>query len=244
MTNAYLFLQSAWGIANQYGSSRVRPKGVDVWDIDNGHTRFSLAPGFTGALTRWEQDGVNQLLSPFPDQKTFGWMSPWYGGVTPVVMKTGGWDIPGKLYQETLETTAIEQTDEQGIPWQGVRISAELAREQLVGLGVEFDYLTVGNSNVLKLICRVHNRTSARRRVAVGWLTYWQLDGTSVENTLRSQDIERKHTPWESWPEAGPLGIADQSTDRPHGDHDQPLPGRQTCRLGKSGRTSRLLEQR
>ena len=180
--------------------------GHVLYKIDNGRTRFSIAPAFSGALTCWEQDGVNHALSPFPDQKTFGWMSPWYGGVTPFVMREGGWDIPGKLHQETLKATPIEETDERGILWQGIRVSAEIEREQLVGLGVEFDYLTVGNSNLLKLVCRVHNRTTAKRRVALGWLTYWQLDGASTGNTLRSQEIERKHTPWESWPEAGHWG--------------------------------------
>ena len=72
-----------------------------------------------------------------------------------------------------------------------------------LGLGIEFDYLTVGNSNVLKLVCRVRNRTTAKRRIVVGWLAYWQLDGASTGNTLRSEEIERKHTPWDSWPEAG-----------------------------------------
>ena len=184
----------------------VKAQAGEVYDIDNGRTRFSVAPGFTGALTRWEQDGVNHLLSPFPNQGAFGWMSPWYGGITPLVMREGRWDMPGKLDRETLKATEIEQTDGRGIPWQGIRLSAEMEREQLVGLGVEFDYLTVRDSNVLKLVCRVHNRTTARRRVSVGWLAFWLLDSYSTENTLRSHDIERKHTPWESWPEAGHWG--------------------------------------
>jgi hypothetical protein len=182
-------------------------EGCAVYTVDNGHSQFSIAPDFAGALIGWKQDGVNHLLSPFPDQKTFGWMSPWYGGVTPIVMQgESGWDLPGKFHQEKIETTVIEQSDERGIVWQGVRINAEIEREQLVGLGIEFEYLTVGNSNLLKLVCRVHNRTTAKRRVSVGWLSYWQLDGASTGNTLRSQEIERKHTPWDSWPEAGHWG--------------------------------------
>jgi hypothetical protein len=177
-----------------------------VYEIDNGRSRFRIAPSFSGALTHWEQNGLNHLLSPFPEPKTFGWMSPWYGGITPVVMRESGWDLPGKLYQETLKATIVKEPDARGILWRGLRVSAEIAREQLLGLGVEFDYLTVGDSNVLKLVCRVHNRTTAKRRLEVGWLTYWQLDGASTGNTLRSQDIERKHTPWESWPEAGHWG--------------------------------------
>jgi GNAT superfamily N-acetyltransferase len=186
--------------------SETTTDGRPIYEIDNGRTRFSVAPAFSGAITRWEEAGINHLLSPFPEVKTFGWMSPWYGGITPVVMKESGWDIPGKLDQETLSATVVEQADERDIPWRGVRISAEIKREQLVGLSVEFDYLTVGGSNVLKLVCRIRNRTTAKRRLSVGWLTYWQLDGASTGNTLRSQDIERKHTPWESWPDADHWG--------------------------------------
>jgi hypothetical protein len=40
----------------------------------------------------------------------------------------------------------------------------------------------------------------------LGWLTYWQLDGASTGNTLRSDEVERKHTPWNSWPVAGHWG--------------------------------------
>jgi hypothetical protein len=81
-----------------------------------------------------------------------------------------------------------------------------LQREQLTGLRIELDYLTVGHSNVLKLIYRIHNQTTANRRLEIGWLCFWQPGGDSERNVLYSEDIQRKHTPWESWPEAGHWG--------------------------------------
>jgi hypothetical protein len=174
--------------------------------VDNGRTRFSIVPGFAGALTSWQEGGVNHILSPYPEQKAFGWMSPWFGGITPMVMKDGDGDFPGKLYQEALSAQEAQEKDGRGIEWHGVRIGGQLAREEFVGLDVEFDYLTVGNSNALKLVCRVHNQTTAQRRATIGWLTFWQLDGASTGNTLRSEEVERKHTPWDSWPEANYWG--------------------------------------
>jgi hypothetical protein len=52
----------------------------------------------------------------------------------------------------------------------------------------------------------VHNHTTAQRRATIGWLAFWQLDGASTGNTLRSDNVERKHTPWGSWPEADHWG--------------------------------------
>jgi hypothetical protein len=179
---------------------------TETLDVDNGRTRFSVAPGFTGALTCWQEGGANHVLSPYPEQKTFDWMSPWFGGITPMVMKANDQDFPGKLYQERLTAQEVQVKDGRGIGWHGVRVSSEMTREEFVGLGVEFDYLTVGNSNVLKLVCRVHNHTTAQRRATIGWLAFWQLDGASTGNTLRSKEVERKHTPWNSWPEAAHWG--------------------------------------
>jgi hypothetical protein len=188
---------------------------AETYEIDNGRTRFCIAPGFTGALTSWQEGGVNHLLSPYPEQKTFDWMSPWFGGITPLVMKAGDEDFPGKLYQEALAASEIQSVDGRGIEWCGVRVSAEMARQEFAGLAVEFDYLTVGKSNLLKLVCRVHNRTTAQRRATIGWLTFWRLDGTSTGSTLRSEDVERKHTPWGSWLEADHWGtLSNPETDR------------------------------
>jgi hypothetical protein len=175
-------------------------------EIDNGRVRFRVAPAFSGAITAWEQAGVNHLLSPYPEQRSFDWMSPWFGGITPVVIKPDSWDMPGKLHHESLTAHKVHVKDDRGIVWKGVRVSGQLAREDFLGLSVEFDYLTVGNSNMLKLVCRAHNRTTAKRKAVLGWLTYWQIDGASTGNTLRSEQLERKHTPWNSWPEADHWG--------------------------------------
>jgi ribosomal protein S18 acetylase RimI-like enzyme len=187
--------------------AKARSNGQSVYTIDNGRTRFTVAPGFTGALTMWQEGDANHVLSPFPEQKTFGWMSPWFGGVTPLAMKPNSWDLPGKLYQETFAAQSVDAPDERAIPWKGVRLHCDVQREQLVGLQIELDYLTVGQSNVLKLVYRIHNTTTARRHIDAGWLVFAQPDGTSDKNVLRSESVERKATPWETWSDAEHWGI-------------------------------------
>jgi GNAT superfamily N-acetyltransferase len=181
-------------------------EGQAVFAIDNGRTRFGVAPGYCGALIGWEEGGTDHLLSPFPERKTFSWISPWYGGITPVVVEVNQ-DVPGHLEQETLSGRIVDLPDARSIPWRGVRVSGDITREDLIGLQVEFDYLTVCQGNVLKLVCRMHNTTTGKRQVRVGWLTYWQPDGSSAANVLRSGRVERKHTPWYSWSDARHWGM-------------------------------------
>jgi hypothetical protein len=123
--------------------------------------------------------------------------------------------FPGHLEQETLSGQVVDLPDARGIPWRGVRVSGAVTREDLVGLQVEFDYLTVGQGNVLKLVCCVRNTTTGKRPVRIGWLTFWQPDGTSASNVLHSEDIERKRTSWYSWARARHWGtVTNPDTDR------------------------------
>ncbi|MBN1641431.1 MAG: GNAT family N-acetyltransferase [Anaerolineae bacterium] len=187
--------------------------GRSVHVIDNGQAQFSVAPGFCGAVTAWMEDGVNHLRSPFPEVKTFAWMSPWYGGVTPLALKPRAWDMPGKLYQESFHAQAVDAPDARGIPWQGIRLEGLLTREELVGLAVELDYLTLPGSNLLKLDYRVRNLTTAPRAMNVGWFVFAQPGASAGEHTLRGAAIERKDTPWESWSIAGEWAMVTNPQD-------------------------------
>ena len=178
----------------------------NTWIIDNGRTRWTIAPDFAGAVISWQENGTNHLLSPYPEPKTFGWMNNWYGGLMPLARLRR--EMPGKLWQEKLAAQNIAATDARGVNWTGVRLSCTLEREKLAGLAIDLDYLTVGHSNVLKLVYRLHNLTTARRSLGYGWQTYWQPDGEWRHNVVRSEFVERKPTPWDSWSEAGRWGLA------------------------------------
>ena len=184
-------------------AGEVRVTDGEVWWIDNGRVRLAIAPDFSGAVVRWEERGTNHLLSPYPEKGAFSWISPWYGGITPVAFLGGDEDFPGKLDRELFTALVVRVEGVQGIPWHGVRLRAALQREQLCGLTVELDYLTVAGSNLLKLVYRVHNQTTARRRLSIGWATFWQPGGSSDYNTLHSADLNRRPNPWFAWTSAG-----------------------------------------
>ncbi len=169
--------------------------------MDNGRTRFGVAPGFSAALFQWEENGVNHALSPYPNPGMFDWMSPWYGGIMPMARPSHNQGLPGKLCAETFTGAIIDLPDARGIPWRGVRVSSVLQHEHLRGSAAEVDYLTVGNSNVLKVICRMRNLTTARRDLFFDLLSFWQPDGTSAYNVLRGEGLERKPNPWNNWAE-------------------------------------------
>ncbi len=172
--------------------------GQSTYVADNGRTRFVVAPGFGGALVEWVEEGINHLLSAFPRPRAFGWQSPWHGGVMPLATTRDDEGL-GKLYTEELTAEKALLPDEWGTPWVGVRLWGDLMREQLRGLHIELYYLTVGHSNALKLVYRVRNDTTAPRHIGIGWLSFWRFEGEGTENTIRSEKIERKSNPWESW---------------------------------------------
>ena len=122
---------------------------------------------------------VNHLMTAFPDDGELGWLKPWFGGIWPTLMPAGdddrGW--PGKLHEETFAAASFDATDVRGIPWRGVQLAASLTREGFEGLRAEIAYLTVGASNVLKIIYRLVNETSAHRRAVPGLLAFLQVDG-------------------------------------------------------------------
>ncbi len=183
--------------------------------VDNGRTRFGIAPKFGAALFQWEENGVNHARSPYPDPGMFSWMNPWYGGIMPCAMPTSEQGFPGKLHAGILSGVIVDMPDDRGIPWRGVRASSVLQTEELRGLVAEVDYLTVGHSNVLKVICRARNLTTAWRAFNFHLLSFWQPDGTSEHNRLRSAALERKPNPWGNW--AGTkhwVAVANEQTGR------------------------------
>lgn len=169
--------------------------GQAIYTLDNGLTRFVVAPGFSGALIGWfTADGVNHIETPFPRVGAKGYFAPWYGGLMPMLRSVEDREAPGKLYQESIQAQPVEIKDERGLTWQGVRLSVELQREALRGLRLQIEYLTVGGSPVLKTVYRLLNKTDAVRKARGNWMTFWAPDGAFAENVLHAEGWESKRT--------------------------------------------------
>ncbi|HVE92028.1 MAG TPA: hypothetical protein VNE62_06985, partial [Actinomycetota bacterium] len=151
-------------------------------------------------------EGAEQLLSAFPKAGVLGWMSPWHGGLSPVLTAGGG--FPGVLHTQRFEGRPSRSVDDRGLEWTGVRVSCTPEHEKLRGLRLEVDYLTLGGSPVLKVSVRVTNLESVVRRVSTGLMAYVQPGGSREKTIVSSEHGSHKTTPRNSQRHAGRWGIA------------------------------------
>jgi hypothetical protein len=137
-----------------------------------------------------------------------GWVKPWFGGIGPTLMpddvEAPGW--PGKLHEEQFTARRCTRTDERGIDWTGLCLTARIKREAFRGLRAEVAYLTVGRSNLLKIVYRLVNETQLFWRVIPGLLTFCQVDGRFDNTTLHADDVQMKRTPVMTWAVVGDWG--------------------------------------
>lgn len=148
--------------------AEVQEAGQPVVIIDNGWWRLKVAPRFGATLVAMERDGMNHLLSAFPEPRPFVWFNPWFGGVGPAVLVPGEEDPlgdPGRLYQEEVDYVLLP-SGQGSVPWCGVRCISDLQHRDLRGIRLEQEVFTVGGSNVLRLVTRLVNCTTAPRRLA------------------------------------------------------------------------------
>jgi RimJ/RimL family protein N-acetyltransferase len=189
-----------------------------VWDVDSGRCVWTVAPEFDAGVVAWREMGseVNQLMTSFPDDGGLSWMKPWFGGVRPIfVLRGQGREWPGKFHEETFSISQVKAADAAGVPWQGVRLTSDLAREGCEDLRAELDYLTVGGSNVLKVVFRLLNASSAPRGVLSGLFVFAQVDGDHRNGALYGDDFQRKRSPHEAWTRLGDWGaIVNPDTGR------------------------------
>jgi len=172
--------------------------GQPVWTIHNDLSKMVIAPGFGPSMIAWEQDGVNQLWSNFPQPQGLSWVYPWFGGIG-ILLTPAGMNLPsGCIYRDPFAAQAVDVPDSFGLPWRGVRLSAQPDKKELRGIMVEADYLTLGGSNVLKLIYRLRNLRSTEQTVSPGIDVCCSLGGEATELNLQGEGIAHGRTMWAS----------------------------------------------
>lgn len=170
--------------------------GHQVWTVDNGVSRFTIAPSFGPSLIAWEERGVNHVYSPFPDPQGFGWVYPWHGGVGPILSFTGWMNWAGFLYRERFSAQPVRQVDRGGLVWQGVRLSARPTRREFADLAIEVDYLTLAGSRALKYVYRLRNLRGTAQAVRTGSVAAFRLGGEATELNLHGVHTAHRPTPW------------------------------------------------
>lgn len=152
--------------------------------IDNGFFAFRAAPQFAGALTALERNGVNHLFSGYPESRPFHFTNPWFGGIHAIL----NWPGDARLTKEKYTGGPAERTGARGWQWQGAAVSCDLEHKDLNWLRLETEYLTLPGSNLLAILTRWINRTSASHTVW-GGIAAWCQPGGSRENSIARWQI-------------------------------------------------------
>jgi GNAT superfamily N-acetyltransferase len=174
-----------------------------VLTVANGRLELDVTPGFNGTVSAFRVGGTNHLATPFPEIGTIGWMNPWYGGITPVLMDPDEGDFPGKLYREQFSTEQIEVVAG-GLRWQGVRQRATLNSKGLRGMQLELECMTLGGSSMVRLVFRLNNPSLATRKIdTAGWMVFAAPAGCTTPTIWGEGGKQIKHSERARWMQMG-----------------------------------------
>lgn len=135
----------------------ARTENGKVFSIDNGILIVKVAPGFIGSVISIQKDGKEYLNSPFPDARPWGWMNPWFGGLSP----TYKW-LWGQLHKERFRCRIVARKGSQGLMWHGVRVRCRIQQEHARGQSIYLDYLLAPGADVLAIILSCKNELGIR----------------------------------------------------------------------------------
>ena len=175
------------------------------WKIDAGISQVLVTPGHGGTTSSWKVDGVEQLASPYPETGSIGFLLPWYGGITPVLMM-GNVAFPGRMWAEKFEAEEVEEKDEHGLVWRGVKVTAESTHEDSRGMQLEASTLANPGAPVLKSVIRLTNRSGALQVPAFGSMVFAapggdrantrQFSGEGVSTKPSGRYVFHSSAPW------------------------------------------------
>jgi len=181
-------------------------EGQEVFSISTGEGEIQVAPGFSAAAFSWRERGKEWLLSAFPKARAFAWLSPWFGGIYPILYELSleEWNWPGRLYRECFQGQ-VWRGELGGIPLAGVRLTCRPKGEGLAGLDLEVIYASPGEGLLLSAL-RVKNH-GRPRRLAGGFLGFLSLGGEYREAVLETPGRTRLPSPYHAWYDAPDWGL-------------------------------------
>jgi GNAT superfamily N-acetyltransferase len=145
--------------------NKRREEDNDIFVLDNGSYQMKVAPAFSGTVYSLtdKSSGINYLKSLFPKAGPMVWINPWFGGVccNPFPIDHDSW-LPTRLHHEVWTGKPVELKN-----WKGVALKMKPGKEErrFKGFRFEFLILTQPHSNIMKLISRYVNLSSAPREI-------------------------------------------------------------------------------
>jgi hypothetical protein len=130
-----------------------------IIEIDNGSLTMKSAPDYKGSIFSIERNGIERILSSFPKPGNFGQERPWYGGIQPVIHGESF-----QLHKEKFAYEIVEKIGLQGVEWRGVKVLCEPEHRLYRWLRLETEYLTASDSDIIAIISRYINKTTASQK--------------------------------------------------------------------------------
>lgn len=169
--------------------------GQVVWAIDNGLSRFVVAPGYGPSVIGWYLgDDRNQLHSHFPEPQGFSWVYPWYGGIHPELVPDRSGADEGMLHRERCVSAQPVEVAAAGLTWRGVRLTVQPTEHKLKDLGIEIDYTTLGGGNVLRQAWRLRNLRGSEQWAQMDTRVTAALGADPIGLTALAEGIHRGPT--------------------------------------------------
>ena len=189
--------------------------GISVHTISNGVLDIELSPDFAGSVTSIKFRGAEQLFSSFPNRSALGWLSPWFGGIMPIIYPCSltpedddNYVYPGRLYREKITAESSAQMDKQYNKWQGVTLSSFIQDEDFKGIEFAFSVYTLPFSNVIKLKVSLANSTAAHKKAYCGYSCFAAPSGNRKTSILQYEGTEQRPTIIGKWRQAGYWALA------------------------------------
>ncbi len=146
-------------LVTEKGSVEVQEKMLDgkkVIEVSNGALDFKVVADIGGNLIRLEDSKKRSfLLDGYPEVKPKFFLEHYLGGIQPAIFHL----VSDDPFAEMEETKSVVFED--GM-WKGVKTIWTIKKEKqyLFGQKVELQYLTIPNSEVIRVILTLHNKTS------------------------------------------------------------------------------------
>ena len=179
----------------------ILDEGKKSYLIDNGYLKFKASPEYGGILySIKDENGVEHLLSPFPEVTTFSWLGEWLGGIG-----LNGWvernEWHWTFHRERWRAKVLNVNE-----WTGVKMWFDPEREEhrsLWGLRFSISYLTKPLSRILLVVPRVENMSEASRTFEMLLGFFLQVGGEKKGYRIAvPTDVlryVRKESPYSAW---------------------------------------------
>jgi len=170
-------------ILGSKGEIKYTEESGNVTAIDNGFMSLKFAPDFFGSIISLERNGVNHLQTAYPESKPLVFLNPWYGGIHTIV----GWAGEQSFLREKFTGEPISRIGNRGIEWKGFKTICNREHKDSQWSRLETEYLTYPGSNVIAIVTRCINKTSAQMNDGAG-IGAWLQPGGFLDDLVLHYD--------------------------------------------------------